>query len=79
MCNSTVIRKTWKTLGQNFLNFNVILQYFSYTLVKSSGQKFASFIKISSGHSKIKLIFIKFFRTIWEIGGQMLGDKSLAE
>jgi hypothetical protein len=32
----------------------------------------ASFIKISSGHSLIiKLIFIKFFRTIWEIGGQM--------
>ena len=30
----------------------------------------ASFIKISSGHSLIiKLIFIKFFRIIWEIGG----------
>ena len=32
----------------------------------------ASFIKISSGHSLlIKLIFRKFFWTIWEIGGQM--------
>ena len=35
----------------------------------------ASFIKIPSGHSLIiKLIFIKFFRTIWEIGGQMSWD-----
>ena len=40
----------------------------------------ASFIKISSGHSLIiKLIFIKFFRTIWEIGGQMSWDQCLAE
>ena len=32
----------------------------------------ASFIKISSGHSLIiKLILIKFFRTISEIGGQI--------
>jgi len=39
-----------------------------------------SFIKISSGHSLIiKLIFIKFFRTIWEIGGQMSWDWCLAE
>jgi hypothetical protein len=39
-----------------------------------------SFIKISSGHSLIvKLIFIKFFRTIWEIGGQMSCDRCLAE
>ena len=40
----------------------------------------ASFIKISSGHSLIiKLIFIKFFRTSWEIGGQMSRDQCLAE
>jgi len=40
----------------------------------------ASFIKISTGHSLIiKLIFIKFFRTIWEIGGQMSWDQCLAE
>ena len=40
----------------------------------------ASFIKISSGHSlMIKLIFIKFFRIIWEIGGQMSWDQHLAE
>ena len=40
----------------------------------------ASFIKISSGHSLIiKLIFIKFFRTIWEIGEQMSRDQCLAE
>jgi hypothetical protein len=39
-----------------------------------------SFIKISSGHSLIiKLIFIKFFRTIWKIGGQMSWDQCLAE
>ena len=32
----------------------------------------ASFIKIYSGHVLvIKVIFIKFFRTIWEIGGQI--------
>jgi len=36
----------------------------------------ASFIKISL---IIKLIFIKFFRTIWEIGGQMSWDRCLAE
>ena len=40
----------------------------------------ASFIKISSGHSLIiKLIFIKFFRTSWEIGGQMFWDWCLAD
>jgi hypothetical protein len=40
----------------------------------------ASFINISSWHSLInKLIFIKFFRTIWEIGGQMSWDRCLAE
>jgi len=40
----------------------------------------ASFIKISSSHSLInKLIFIKFFGTIWEIGGQMSRDPCLAE
>jgi len=40
----------------------------------------ASFIKISSGHSLIiKLIFIKFLRTIWEIGGQMSWHRCLAE
>jgi hypothetical protein len=42
--------------------------------------KFASFIKISSEHSWIiKLIFIKFFRTIWKIGGQMSWNRCLAE
>jgi hypothetical protein len=40
----------------------------------------ASFIKISSGHSLIiKLFFIKFFRTIREISGQMSGGRCLAE
>ena len=40
----------------------------------------ASFIKISSGHSLIiKLIFIKFFRTISEIGGQISWNQHLAE
>jgi hypothetical protein len=40
----------------------------------------ASFIKISSGHYLIiKLIFIKFFRTIWEIGEQMSWNWCLAE
>ena len=39
-----------------------------------------SFIKISSGHFLIiKLIFIKFFRTIWEIGRQMSWEWCLAE
>jgi hypothetical protein len=39
-----------------------------------------SFIKISSGQSLIiKLIFIKFFKTVWEIYGQMSWDRSLAE
>jgi hypothetical protein len=37
-------------------------------------------IQISSGHSLIiKVIFIKFYRTIWEIGGQMSWDWCLAE
>jgi hypothetical protein len=42
----------------------------------------ASFIKISSVHSLIikpPVIFIKFFWTIWEIGGQMSRDPCLAE
>ena len=40
----------------------------------------ARFIKILSGHALIiKLIFIKFFSTIWEIGGQMSWDQCLAE
>jgi hypothetical protein len=40
----------------------------------------ASFVKISSGHSLIiKLIFIKFFRTIWKLGGQMSRDWCLAD
>ena len=40
----------------------------------------ANFIKISVGHSLlISLIFIKFFRTIGEIGGQMSWDHCLAE
>jgi hypothetical protein len=40
----------------------------------------ASFIKISSGHSVIiKIILIKFFRTIWEIGGKMSWDRCQAE
>ena len=38
-----------------------------------------SFIKISSGHLIIKLIFRKFTRTIWEIDGQMPWDRYLAE
>ena len=39
-----------------------------------------SFIKISSGQSLIiKLIFIKFFKTVWETYGQMSWDWSLAE
>ena len=39
-----------------------------------------SFIKISSGQSLIiKLIFIKFFKTVWEIYGQMSWDRCLAE
>ena len=34
-----------------------------------------NFIKISSGHSFIiNLMFIKFFKAIWEIGGQMSWD-----
>jgi hypothetical protein len=40
----------------------------------------ASLIKISSGHSFIiKLISIKFFRSIWEIDGQMSWDGCLTE
>jgi hypothetical protein len=40
----------------------------------------ASFVKISSGRSLIiKLIFIKFFKTILEIGGKMSRDQCLAE
>ena len=40
----------------------------------------ASFIKISSGHFFIiKIIIIKFFRIIWEIGGQTSWDRCLAE
>ena len=40
----------------------------------------SSFTKISSGHSLIiELIFIKFFRKIWEIGGQMSWYWCLAE
>ena len=38
------------------------------------------FYQKCSGHSLIiKLIFIMFFRTYWEIGGQMSWDRCLAE
>jgi hypothetical protein len=44
-----------------------------YRILRTIG--IASLIKISTEHSLIiKLIIIKFFRTIWEIGGQMSWD-----
>jgi hypothetical protein len=60
--------------------FKITIQKQGFSLTLKSSRTIASFIKMSSWHSlKIKLIFIKFFRTIWEIGGQMSWDWWLAE
>ena len=59
---------------------NVLIWYAVFQLDFEIFRAIASFMKISSGHSLIiKLIFIKIFRTMWEIGGQMSWDWCLAQ
>ena len=62
------------------ISLNVVIWYAVFQLDFEIFRTIASFMKISSGHILIiKLIFIKFFRTMWEIGEQMSWDWYLAE
>ena len=93
-CNHTFYVQIWKFLYLIVIEYSlnvfdcmdIVLNQFICLILTAFQLDFeiirtiASFIKISSGHSLIiKLIFIKFFRTIGEIGGQMSWDQCIAE
>ena len=81
-----IIKKFLKLRQRQAIHFSNIkfrCKFIHYSLFQLDFEIFrtiASFIKKNSGHSlKIKLIFIKFFRKILEIGEQMSWDRCLAE